>query len=140
MLLLRVPEGKTMTGYYDLPGGRIDEQEKKVSLRNIIMREIREELGKKVRLRVKEVPVAVGQHWHYSRRLRRERFAVLVFFEAHYLGGALTVSHEHEEYRWAKVNKGNCSRYFVCGLLSGMKNYLEQKFVGNPKSCHINSL
>ncbi len=136
MLLLKIPERSSMAGFYDLPGGRIDEHEKKVSLRAIIRRETREELGKGVRYRMREAPVAIGQHWHYSRRLRRERFAIIIFFEAKYLGGKVQLSHEHLDHRWVAVNRKNSRKYFICGILAGMENYLTKKFVLDPSRHH----
>ncbi|MFA4835032.1 MAG: NUDIX domain-containing protein [Dehalococcoidia bacterium] len=136
MLLLQIPAHSTMAGFYDLPGGRIDEREKKVSLRTIIKREIQEELGRSVRYRMEETPIAIGQHWHYSKRLRREKFAIIIFFEAKYLGGKVRLSHEHLDYCWVAVHRKNCRKYFVCGILAGMENYLTKKFVSNPSSCH----
>lgn len=126
VLLLKVLENSTMKGFHDLPGGRITWEERGLPLPAILAREIREELGVRVRFRMRQTtPVAVSLHEYYSKRYRRVRYALWVFFEAQYLGGPVAISSEHTGYLWARINKKNLRKYFTGGALKGMQNYFD---------------
>ena len=58
ILALKLPKTSSMAGYYDLPGGRINAEEIKISPEKIIGRESLEEIGK-VKYSLKK-PVSVG--------------------------------------------------------------------------------
>jgi len=124
MLLLKALENSSMKGFHDLPGGRITWEERDLPLVTIMTREIREELGTRVRFRMQQTtPVAVSLHEYYSKRYRRVRYALWVFFEARYLGGPVVISSEHTGYLWTRINKKNLRHYFTGGALAGMQNY-----------------
>ena len=85
ILLLKMPEhGSSMPGYYDLLGGRIREKEIRAPFRKILTRELREELGNKVKYKVKEVPVAIGHHYYFS-KLKQKTQYILWGFLRHYI-------------------------------------------------------
>ena len=62
ILGLKMPDTSVMGGYYDLPGGRIKENEIKINFRKVIEREMKEELGNLVKYRLIEIPVAISRY------------------------------------------------------------------------------
>lgn len=129
VLLLKTPKHSSLEGTYDLLGGRIREKEIRAPFRKILTREVREEIGNKVRYTLKEVPVAVGRHYYFSKRQQKIQYIFWVFFEAHYRGGKIKISSEHAEYEWVKLEKRDYKKYFIKGPLEGMGGYLLKKFV-----------
>ena len=100
--LLRRGDGKAVflrladaPRYLDLPGGRIDNVETKTPLAAILAREIREELGARVRYRL-------GAPLFQFRRLVSSRniYNFLTVYDAEFLGGDITLSFEHSAYEW----------------------------------------
>lgn len=124
ILLLKMPDDSRMAGYYDLPGGRIQELEKTMPISQILQRELIEEIGPNIKLEINEVPVSVGRDPYISRDTGNEKWIFLVFFEAKYLGGEVVISDEHKEYCWQKVDRDNLSKLFVGGFLEGMASYI----------------
>lgn len=88
-LLLKDETGK----YWDLPGGRIDNVEDQVPLEKILAREVREELGSRLRYRL------IKPIFQY-RRFFHERRVFLNVFEAEYVSGHIRLSPEHSSYHW----------------------------------------
>ena len=79
---------------WDLPGGRIDNGEERVPLKNILAREIREELGA-VRY---ELKYPVFQFRRHSRPPGVYNF--LTVYEGRYRSGTIRLSPEHQSYEW----------------------------------------
>jgi len=125
VLALEMPENSSMAGYYDVPGGRINSDELKMSYKDIFRREVAEEIGKSTKYRLIKRPVSVSRHPYFSVKLQKKMYIVFIFFEALYLGGKIKISKEHIGYQWLKLNKENISKYFVRGLCEGFKNYFE---------------
>lgn len=128
MLLLKMPTGGPMSGYYDLPGGRIKEYEKIQPFGEIFSRELGEELGENVRVDLNKIPVAIGRHNYVAQSSGEEQFILWVLFEGRCLGGEIEVSLEHEEYMWAHIKKDNLEKYFVQGPFESMYHYLYGDF------------
>lgn len=126
LILKAVPWG-SMPGYYDLPGGRINKTELHVSLSRLIRREIREELGSKIKYTLHEVPVGFGRHEYFSKKLKKKMPVIWILFRATYLGGPIKISHEHLGFEWKKISKRNINAYFTKGALQVVKNFLTHK-------------
>lgn len=112
--------GGTFEGYYDIPGGRIDETELLTPFHEIIRREVQEELGPEIRFSLGDVPIALGRHQV------REGFRVLyVFFEGkvHSAEAAITISKEHVGWAWLDLSAQPLENLFVSGILEGMKQW-----------------
>lgn len=81
----------------DLPGGRIDNVEYRTPLEKIIAREIREELGPKVKY-------VLGKPLFHFRRERFDKsnapFVFLVVYDAQWTAGEIKLSFEHSTYEW----------------------------------------
>lgn len=128
ILLLRNPDTHAMAGYYDLPGGRIHQSEMRQPLAKAFAREVREEVGDKVRYELKEVPVAIGRHYYISRSKKGKTYLFWILFEGVYKGGEIRLSGEHIEYRWVKLTKSNFKQYFIRGGIETIENYLFKRF------------
>lgn len=91
VLLLRDDKG------LDLPGGRIDNVEYQTPLEKIIAREVREELGPKLKY-------VLGNPLFHFRRVRRNGTKLLhvfvVVYDAQWKTGEIKLSFEHSEYAW----------------------------------------
>lgn len=87
------------TGVWEIPGGRIDVGEGSAPLADILTREIEEELGTDIAYAI-GAPVAI---WVRNNPERTPIF--LVGFLCKKLGGEITLSGEHQAYRW--VTKEN---------------------------------
>ena len=85
-------------GHVDLPGGRIDNVEYRAPLEKIIAREVREELGPRIRY-------VLGKPLFHFRRERRIkdthlRFVFVVVYDALWKAGDIHLSFEHSAYKW----------------------------------------
>ncbi len=128
ILALKTPKSSSLAGYYDLVGGRIREGEMRSSIKKIIDREIKEEIGDRIKYKLKEIPVAIGRHSYFSHTYQKKIPVFWIFFEALYLGGEIKVSSEHIGYSWLKVNQTNLKKFFIKGSLEGMSHYLLKRF------------
>lgn len=127
ILILQAVNNGSYAGYYDLPGGRIDVNEFKVSLTEIIEREIEEEIGE-IKFKLKRKPVAIGRHLiakQYS-SFKKDVRCFYLFFEATYISGKIKISKEHIGYKWINLDKIKLEDYFKSGILEGVKMYLKK--------------
>jgi 8-oxo-dGTP pyrophosphatase MutT (NUDIX family) len=82
-------------GLLDLPGGRADSDEGKVPIKKILEREVREELGDKVKYRL------AGPVLQYRRYSQKYKIYVLITaYRAEYVSGPIVLSTEHKNYEW----------------------------------------
>ena len=92
------------TRFFDIPGGRIDENEIKAPIQKVLKREVREEIGADVKYKVLNfAPVAIHRRF---KNLAKDR-AFKIVFEAKYLSGDIKLSFEHESYEWVDPQKFN---------------------------------
>ena len=112
--------------HFDLPGGRLNVNEFTISLEESVAREITEELGSDIKLKINYQPVVAGRvvlwdprinDWHYRR-------VFFVCYEAQYLGGEIVLSEEHVSYQWVDVKKFDPTGRFKPGLAEAIKSYL----------------
>lgn len=116
-----------LSGFYDLPGGRINSDELRLPYEEIIAREIEEELGKDIQYKILLQPTSVGRYVYFSGKLGRENCIFMIFFKAEYLGGDIIISEEHIGYKWLNLNSENISEYFTSGFAEGINTYLQEK-------------
>lgn len=84
-------------GYYDFPGGRIDETEKDLDLHEVLKRELREELGSKLEFHISDIAFVSKRHYVKDGNDYR---LIAVYFEADYLSGEVNISEEHDRHKW----------------------------------------
>lgn len=128
VLVLKADSQGTFAGFYDLPGGRIDEEEFLVPLPEILKREIAEEIGT-AEIEINETPVAVGRHCIKKEHANSEKdiHVLYVFYEAELKGGGVKISDEHESFEWVDLQAIELEKYFTSGMLEGIKMYLSKK-------------
>lgn len=130
ILGLKGIKGGVYENYYDLPGGRIDTDEFRKPFRQIIAREVNEEIGK-VKYKLNLRPVSLG--WHRTKgkillnHQKREVRVMYICFAAQYVSGKIKISAEHENYAWLKLAKKNLNKYFYSGNLEALKTYWSKK-------------
>jgi len=119
-LILKSPSNSPFwQGKYDLPGGRINEDEINVDFPKLIDREIKEETGKTVKYKLRKDPVALVKY-----RLDDGRCVLYILFEAKYISGQVVISNEHTDYRWQKITLTNSKKYFHPKFVELFKNYI----------------
>lgn len=128
-VLLRNKQGETLLlktpaktpgwfGKYDLPGGRINDNEVDVNFHELIDREIKEEAGKGVKYKLRKDPVALVKY-----RIPDGRSILYVLFEAQYISGKIVISEEHTEYIWKKLTLRNIDKLLHCKFAELMRTY-----------------
>lgn len=113
-----------LAGFYDFPGGRINSDELQAPFKQIIDRELAEEVGQDVKYKIDSRPVSASKQVFFSNTLKRENCMFMVFFKAKYLGGEIKISDEHIGYKWLDLKKDSAEKYFTGGFLEGIKAYL----------------
>ncbi|MCP6726727.1 MAG: NUDIX hydrolase [Patescibacteria group bacterium] len=89
----------TKDDHLDLPGGRIDNIEGDIPLEKILIREVKEELGSKVKYKIGK-PIAA----HYRKSANRKVPVFVIVYEGKYISGSIKLSPEHSSYFWASVD------------------------------------
>lgn len=126
VLVLKAVNNGSYSGFYDLPGGRIDTDEFKMPFLEIIQREVKEEIGNDVNFEIKLKPISIGRHLVPAsiNRTGKDIKILYVFFEGDYKSGKIEISREHTDYKWIDLKKEKPEKYFKSGLLEAMKMHL----------------
>ena len=111
-------------GAWDIPGGRIRENEFDTPIEDIIERKIKEELGSEVRYRL-GLPVATFRVERIEHNLQKKVRIFAVGYEAEYLGGEITLGEHHNKMKWVNIRVYDPSDDFTGGWLKGLQGYLE---------------
>lgn len=108
-------------GLYDLPGGRIDEDELQTPLLEIIQREAMEEIGN-TNFKIGLKPVSVNKYF-----FRSDKTVVYLFFDGEYFGNDkdIKVSEEHTGYKWIDPKQGNLGEIFCPLIKEGILLYFQ---------------
>lgn len=113
-------------GNWDLPGGRIREDEFSKPLEKIIARKMREEVGPSVRYKLGK-PVIFMRHERMEHlpggRLEKRRIFA-VGYEARFIGGLVKLPSHHTEFLWVPPSF-KPEKYFKGGWLQGVKEYVK---------------
>jgi|ETNmetMinimDraft_26_1059896.scaffolds.fasta_scaffold16573_4 8-oxo-dGTP pyrophosphatase MutT (NUDIX family) len=99
-LFLKIPEYNIL----DLPGGRIDDNEETKDLKEILDREVKEELGKDLIYKLGNIL------FQYRRYTPNGTKVFLTIFDAEYLSGEIKLSLEHEKYEWINPKESGIKR------------------------------
>jgi len=92
ILLLETPDG-----YYDFPGGRIDESEIDMNMHDVLNREISEELGDELNFKIKHLIFTSRRHYNKGNTDYR---LIVLYYLAEYVDGDIKLSDEHATSRW----------------------------------------
>ncbi|MBI5467165.1 MAG: NUDIX domain-containing protein [Candidatus Kerfeldbacteria bacterium] len=127
-LILAAGTTGSYAGYFDVPGGRVDDSEFTTPLIEIVKRELREECGL-TDVTIRPNPVAYGRHLVPGRQeqLDHDVHVLYLFFEGTLHSGQVKLSHEHTSFQWIDLETLDLEQYFTSGILEGVRMYL-----GNP--------
>lgn len=125
ILGLKAVDDGSLAGFYDFPGGRINDDEFLTDFATLIKRELEEEVSADVKYKLSLKPVAYGRHSYFSKRQNKDIRTLWLFFEAEYLGGEIKISPEHTGFTWLDLTKIKLENYFVSAALEAVKRYLE---------------
>lgn len=118
---------KDRFGAWDIPGGRLREQDFETPLNDVVVRKMLEELG--------DVKYELGEPVVFMRHERQEfmpdgsrqpRRIFAVGYRAKYLGGDLALGKNHELMEWVDLKTFKPEDYFEGGWLSGVKEFQEK--------------
>jgi hypothetical protein len=115
---------KDKFGDWDIPGGRLRENDFKTPMDGIAKRKVTEELGD-INYKLGE-PILFMRHERDEvmpdgKRSKRRIFAV--GYKAAYLNGDIVLGKNHEKYEWVNIAKLKPEEYFNGGWLEGVKEY-----------------
>ncbi len=110
------------SGLGDLPGGRMNEDEFYQDWNLSMEREIEEELGSNVQIRVSPKPLFIHKH-----RVNEGNFpCIIIAYHAEFLGGEIQLSEEHDYIAWENVHSYNPSPLFSEYMLDAVNLYLKE--------------
>lgn len=96
---------ESKTGFLDFPGGRIEQNEVNLPIKDLFKREVGEELGKNVKYKI------LGPAIQYRRYDKiRKIYVLITAYEAKYLSGEIELSTEHDKYEWVDPRKYNLGK------------------------------
>jgi len=125
VLILKSLDSGFCAGFYDLPGGRIDDNEFDVNFLEILKRELAEEIGD-LKITISPKIVALGRAESLKLDKNGKRIRVLyIMFEGNYHEGDIVISGEHKDYKWVNLKNIKLEDYFVSGILEAIKMYLK---------------
>jgi len=107
--------------YCDLPGGRINVDEFKVSLMDILEREIREELGE---VKTEIDPQPIGYARGPLRSSGGDVHVFYVVYQGRFLEGEIKISAEHKDFCWIKPEMIDVTKTFKPEYREAMKECL----------------
>ena len=111
-------------GDWDLPGGRIRENEFDVPLEQIIERKMSEELGNDIKFTLGK-PIVHMRHERVEKALGNPTVRIFaVGFDAKYKSGEIQLQSHHGEMLWVDIKTFEPEDYFTGGWLRGVQEYL----------------
>lgn len=116
---------KDKFGDWDIPGGRLREQDFSVPLEQVVERKIQEELGAECKYTLGN-PVVFIRHERDEiladgNKGKRRIFAV--GYEAKYNSGDVMLGKNHESFEWVSVKTFKPEEKFTGGWLQGVKDF-----------------
>lgn len=106
----------SIPGFYDLPGGRVDNHEVREPFPKLIDRELKEEVGN-IEYKLNPKPV-FAQTWD----VKDGKLVAYVYYEAEYLSGDIIISNEHLSSKWIPLSPETIEQHFT----SFHKNALQE--------------
>jgi 8-oxo-dGTP pyrophosphatase MutT (NUDIX family) len=110
------------SGYGDLPGGRMDEEEFFEDWMDSLHREMHEEMGEKIQYEVEPKPILIYKH----RVTEGNHPCVILGYAGKYLGGEIIMSDEHDYMEWVDVKTFDPATLFEEYMLEAVRKYLNE--------------
>jgi 8-oxo-dGTP pyrophosphatase MutT (NUDIX family) len=120
---------KDRFGDWDIPGGRLRQNDFDASLDDVVKRKISEELGPDISYTMGD-PIVFMRHERNEILASGERQPRRIFaigYETIYKGGAVKLGSNHTEYKWVSVSDFKPEEFFSGGWLKGVKEYMALK-------------
>ncbi len=128
ILVMPTPPERGQGGKFDIPGGRIDENEFEVPFEKIIRREIIEELGNDVKIDISADPFAVSRNKITVSSdpsiLRKDIHILFVFYKGILHEGKITIDDEHTGFEWIDPRDNKYRESFINGIYSAIQSYV----------------
>ncbi|ALO24488.1 NUDIX hydrolase [Leptospira borgpetersenii serovar Ballum] len=110
------------SGLGDLPGGRMNEDEFFEDWNLSIEREIEEDLGPQIKIKVFPKPLFVHKH-----KVNEGNFpCIIIAYHANFLGGEIILSDEHDYIAWKNVRTFEPNPLFTEYMLDAVNLYLKE--------------
>jgi 8-oxo-dGTP diphosphatase len=119
-LLLVMKDRKSGEG--DLPGGRMSQNEFFLDWKDSLKRELNEELGNEFKYEIFDELVLIHKH----RVNLGNHPCVILGYNAKYLSGEISLSEEHDFYKWVDIKTFQPEELFSEFMLSAVKLYIEK--------------
>lgn len=112
-------------GDWDLPGGRIKQDEFDAPLEKILRRKMGEELGHSADISVGKMPVVFMRHQRVEQAPGNPTVRIFALgYEGQLNGGDITLSPRHTEMLWVDPKDFKPEDFFTGGWLKGVQEYL----------------
>lgn len=119
---------KDRFGDWDIPGGRLLENEFTIPLDKIAVKKIKEELGNKIKYRLGEPMVFMRHERKEQNPLGRSKARIFAIgYQTSFLKGEIKLSTRHSEYKWVPMKSFKPETCFTGGWLKGVKEYLKSR-------------
>ena len=92
----------TPDGYIDFPGGRISEGEESIPFKEVVSRELAEELGPDIKYSVGRLAFVSKRRYTYTGKVNH---IVALYYNATLIKGDIQLSEEHAHYEWMSVEQ-----------------------------------
>lgn len=124
ILITQEPQTFVGGGKWELPGGKLSHGEESTPLQDILLREIKEELGPDIKVEIGDLVDIIRRPW--NKPGCESDMVFLATYECAYRGGKITLSEENCAYRW--VTADDIVGYeFIPGYLPVLQKFFEQK-------------
>jgi len=120
---------KDRFGDWDIPGGRLRQNDFDTDLDAVVQRKMSEEVGSEVVFDLGE-PIVFMRHERNEILPSGEREPRRIFaigYEAMYTGGEIKLGKNHVEYKWVSPTDFKPEDFFTGGWLKGIKEYIAHK-------------
>ena len=124
VLITQEPTNFVGGGKWELPGGKIANGEEETPLREILQREIREELGETFQVEVGRIIDVMRRPWNKPGASADQ--VMLVVFECRYQGGDIHLSHENNGFAWITAQELS-GHEFIHGYLPVLEKYFNKR-------------
>ena len=119
-LLLVMKDKKSGAG--DLPGGRMNQDEFFLDWMDSLNRELAEELGNNFKVKVNPEPILVHKHLVND----GNHPCVIIGYDAIYESGEISISEEHDFFKWVDVTNYKPEELFSEYMLDAANIYLKR--------------
>jgi 8-oxo-dGTP pyrophosphatase MutT (NUDIX family) len=119
-LLLVMRDKKSGEG--DLPGGRMNQNEFFENWIDSLKRELEEELGTSMKLKISEDVVLIHKH-----RVNLGNYpCVILGYDCEYISGEINISEEHDFFEWVDIKTFKAETFYSEYMLEAVSKYLSR--------------